>query len=91
VGNVLVEDRELWMSDDALQRQADIARLNADLRAAKVELLSAQCAADRLRLQYRVQDIVSFGERQSLERTIDSVRSLYRFFSQIEAQMRPEE
>jgi hypothetical protein len=47
--------------------------------------------ADRLRLQYRLQDIVSFGERQSLERTIDSVRSLYRFFSQIEAQMRTEE
>src|ERR1700730_1721149 len=69
------------MSDDALRRQADIARLNADLRAAKVELLSAQCATDRLRLQYRLQDIVSFGERQSLERTIDSVRSLYRFFS----------
>lgn len=68
------------MPEDALKRQADIARLNADLRAAKVELLSAQCAADRLRLQYRLQDIVSFGERQSLERTIDSVRSLYRFF-----------
>ena len=34
--------------------------------------------------QYRLQDIVSFGERQSLQRTIDSVRSLYRFFSQIE-------
>jgi hypothetical protein len=78
------------MSDDA-HTQSDIARLNADIRAAKVELLSAQCAADRLRLQYRLQDIVSFGERQTLQRTIDSVRSLYRFFSQIEAQMRPEE
>jgi hypothetical protein len=79
------------MSDDAIQRHADIARLNADLRAAKVELLSAQCAADRIRLQYRLPDIASFGERQTLERAIDSVRSLYRFFSQIEAQMRPEE
>ncbi len=79
------------MSDDALQRQADIARLNADLRAAKVELLSAQCAADRLRLQYRLQDIVSFGERQSLERTIDSVRSLYRFFPRSRPKCRPEE
>jgi len=78
------------MSDDT-NRQSDIARLNADIRAAKVELLSAQCAADRLRLQYRLEDIVSFGERQNLQGTIDSVRSLYRFFSQIEAQMRPEE
>lgn len=79
------------MFDDALERQADIARLNADLRVAKVELLSAECAADRIRLQYRLQDIASFGERRTLERTIVSVRSWYRFFSQIEAQMRPEE
>jgi hypothetical protein len=79
------------MFNDAAKRQADIARLIADLRSTEIELLSAQCAADRLRLQYRLPDIVSFGERQTLKRAIASVRALDRFFSQIEAHMRPEE
>jgi hypothetical protein len=46
------------MLDDASSRQAGIARLISDLRAAKVELLSAQCATDRVRLQYSIADIV---------------------------------
>src|SRR5258708_13576765 len=84
----LVQDRELWMSDDALQRQADIARLHPDLRAAKAALLSAQCAAHRLRLQYRLHDIVSFRKRTSLEPTIESCHSLYRCFPHIASQLR---
>ena len=68
------------------KKQIDVARLKADLAAAGVELLSAQCAADRLRLCYSPQDIVAFGERQSLQRAIASAEALYRFFSTIEAQ-----
>jgi len=45
------------MSNDDPQKQAGIARLTSDLRSAKIELLSAQCATDRLRLQYSVADI----------------------------------
>jgi hypothetical protein len=72
----------------AARKQIDIARLTADLSAAKVELLSAQCAADRVRLQYSVQDIVAFGERQALKRIIASTDALYAFCSQIEAQIK---
>ena len=79
------------MLSDAAKKQAAVARLDADLRSAKVELLSAQCAADRIRLQYSVKDIVSFGERQTLKRAIASVDALSRFFSQIEAQLKQEE
>ena len=75
------------MFSDAVERQDHLARLIADLRTAKVELLSAQCAADRLRLRYSPQDIVSFGERQTLERVLASVHALSRYFSQIEAQL----
>ena len=56
-----------------------------------VELLSAHCAADRVRLQYSPQDIVAFGERRALERAIASAEALHRFFSQIEAQINHEE
>ena len=75
----------------AARKQADVARLSADLSAAKVELLSAQCAADRVRLQYSLQDIVAFGERQTLKRIIASAEALYAFCSQIEAQIRSQE
>jgi hypothetical protein len=68
-------------------KQIDIARLKADLAAAGVELLSAHCAADRVRLQYSPQDIVAFGERRALQRAIASAEALHRFFSQIAAQI----
>ena len=68
-------------------KQIDIARLKADLAAADVELLSAHCAMDRIRLQYSPQDIAAFGERRSLQRSIASAQAVHRFFSQIEAQI----
>ena len=41
-------------------KQIDVVRLKADLAAASVELLSAHCAADRIRLQYSPQEIAVF-------------------------------
>jgi hypothetical protein len=76
------------MLNDASSRQVGIARLISDLRAAKVELLSAQCATDRLRLQYSVADIVSFGEHRALKGAIAAAGSLCRFFASIEDQMK---
>jgi hypothetical protein len=73
------------------KKQIDIARLKADLTAAGVELLSAHCAADRVRLKYSPQDIVAFGERRALERAIASAEALHNFFSQIEAQISRQE
>jgi len=76
------------MSNDDSRKQAGIARLASDLRTAKIELLSAQCAADRLRLQYSIADIVSYGERRALKGAIASAGALYRFFASIEQQMK---
>lgn len=75
----------------AVKKPIDMPRLMADLSAAKVELLSAQCATDRVRLQYSPQDIVAFGERQTLKRAIASAEALYRFFSEIQAQLQSRE
>jgi hypothetical protein len=76
------------MLNDEARRQSEIARLGSDLRTAKIELLSAQCAADRLRLQYSVQDIVSFGEPQVLKGAIASAAAVFRFFASLEDQMK---
>jgi hypothetical protein len=72
------------------ERQINVDRLRADLAAAGVEMLSAHCAADRVRLQYSPQDIVAFGERRALERAIASAEAMHRFFSQIQAQINNE-
>jgi hypothetical protein len=69
------------------RKQIDVVRLKADVAAAGVELLSAQCATDRIRLQYSPKDIVAFGERHSLQRAIASAEAVCRFFSQIEAHL----
>ncbi len=79
------------MFDDETRKQSEIARLSSDLRTAKIELLSAQCATDRLRLQYSVEDIVSFGERQALKGAIASAAALCRFFAAVENQMKQAE
>jgi hypothetical protein len=79
------------MSNDESRKQTGIARLASDLRAAKIELLSAQCATDRLRLQYSVEDIVSFGERHALRGAIASAGALCRFFSSVEDQLKQAE
>jgi hypothetical protein len=72
-------------------KQIDVARLKADVAAAGVEILSALCAADRVRLQYSPEDIVTFGERSTLKRAITSSQALYRFFHLIEIQLKHSE
>ncbi len=73
------------------KKQVDVVRLKADLAAASVELLSAHCAADRVRLQYSPQDVVSFGDRKTLKRAITSSEALCRFFTQIARHLELEE
>ena len=73
--------------ESGTKRQIDISRLRADLAATAVEMLSAHCAADRVRLQYSPQDVVAFGERRALERSIASAEALHRFFSQVQAEI----
>lgn len=72
-------------------KNIDVDRLKAEVAAASVELLSAHCATDRIRLQYSPQDIAAFGERHSLRRAIASAEAIYRFFSQIEAHFHSQE
>jgi hypothetical protein len=75
----------------AVKKQIDVNRLTADLAAAAVELLSAQCAADRVRLQYSAKDIVQFGDPHTLQRAIASAEALQRFFAEISKQIKQQD
>ena len=72
-------------------KQLDVARLKAELKAACVELLSAQCAMDRVRLQYSPRDVVACAERSAVKKAMASAEALFRFFSQIEAHIKHRE
>lgn len=65
------------------KKPLDVTRLKADLAAASVELLSAHCAADRVRLQYSPQEVASYADHRHLKRAIASSEAVYRFFSQV--------
>ncbi|HTT22033.1 MAG TPA: hypothetical protein VMG82_24095 [Candidatus Sulfotelmatobacter sp.] len=69
-------------------KQIDVARLKADAAAAGIEILSAHCAADRIRLNYSPEDIVAFAERRASENAIISSHVLCRFYSRIETCLR---
>ena len=71
------------------RKKIDVARLNADLAAAGVEILSAHCAADHVRLQYSPEDIVAHGEPSTLKNAIASSHALHRFFTMLEIQLKP--
>jgi hypothetical protein len=79
------------MSNDGPKKPTDIARLISDLRSAKIELLSAQCATDRLRLLYSTDEIVSHGERTALKAALASATAVCRFFATIEEQLKADE
>lgn len=67
------------------RKQVDVVRLKADMAAASVELLSAHCAADRVRLQYSPRDVASFADHNALKRAINSSEAIYQFFREIAA------
>jgi len=85
------ETRKTEISKDETGKPAGASRLISDLRSAKLELLSAQSATDRLRLQYSVADIISLGEPHTLRGAIASANALCRFFASIEDQMKQAE
>jgi hypothetical protein len=61
-----------------------VLQLNADLRSAQVDLLSAQCATDRLRLRFSTDDLARHSQRDLLRKAAGSASALHEFYSTIE-------
>ena len=61
--------------------------MNADLRHAQLDLLSAQCATDRLRLRFSVEDLARFGEKDVLRKTIGTAVALSEYYLSIQNEM----
>jgi hypothetical protein len=57
--------------------------LNAELRHAQLELLSAQCATDRVRLRFSIEDIAQHGQPDLLRRAINTVTAMHDYYTAI--------
>jgi hypothetical protein len=64
-----------------------IVQLNAELRHAQLELLSAECATDRLRLRFSPEDIGRYGERNVLRKAMASATALRDYYGEIVRQV----
>lgn len=65
----------------------DAMKLNGELRAAYLELLSAQCAVDRLKHRYTPEMVARNGGSFMLLRSISAATAMFEYFRQVEQQL----
>jgi hypothetical protein len=61
-----------------------IVQMNAELRHAQLELLSAQCATHQLRLRFSTDDLARFGQPEVLRKAIATASGLNDYYAAIE-------
>ncbi len=64
--------------------RVSILQMNAELRHAELELLSAHCATYQLRLRFSTDDLARFGQRDVLRKSVEAANSLSEFYTSIE-------
>ena len=64
-----------------------LVQMNAELRHAQLELLSAQCATDRLRLRFSAEDIAVHAQRDILRKALSSANALCDYYNYIAQQV----
>jgi hypothetical protein len=64
-----------------------IVQMNAELRHAQLELLSAECATQQLRLRFSIEDLARYAEQDLLHKAIGTANSLSEYYAAIERQM----
>jgi len=73
-----------WSKNDD---RVAIVQMNAELRHAQLELLSAECATDRLRLRFSAEDVASYGQWDVLRKALASATALHDYYSHIARQV----
>lgn len=68
-----------------------IMQMNSELRHAELELLSAHCATDKLRLGFSTETVARHGSRDVLRKSIETASALSEYYSSIEKQIPVEE
>ncbi|HSZ63357.1 MAG TPA: hypothetical protein VK828_16275 [Terriglobales bacterium] len=73
----------LWSESDD---RVAIVKMNAELQHAQLELLSAECATNRLRLRFSPENLARYAERDLLRKAVASATALKDYYSYIARQ-----
>jgi hypothetical protein len=79
-----VKGMSSWTEGD--ERAAN-EQMNTELENAQLELLSAQCAMDRLRLRFSAEDLARNGQAEVLRKAAASAAALHVFYNGIVRQV----
>jgi hypothetical protein len=74
----------LWSETDD---RVAIVKMNAELRHAQLELLSAECATDRLRLRFSPENLARYAERDVLRKAVASATALKDYYTYVARQV----
>ena len=69
----------MYSWNDRVDRVA-IVQMNAELRHAQLEMLSAECATDRLRLRFSAEDVAQYAEKDVLRKAVASASALHDYY-----------
>lgn len=70
-----------------LPPRVESQRIMNDVYAAYIEVLSAACAVDRIRLRYSLEDIAKYCDSSLVMKAVESTNLICRFFSQLESRL----
>jgi hypothetical protein len=71
-------------------RRIETFKLDGDLRDAYVELLSAQCAVERLKMRYSANEMASSGSKFMVARSISAAGVICEYFSSVQKSLQPQ-
>src|SRR5271166_5752002 len=74
-------------SQENSEERVAIVQMNAELRHAQLELLSAQCATLQLRLRFSAEDLVQYAEQDVLRKAIEAASVLNDYYASLEKRL----
>jgi len=78
------------MSSSSNTDRRDAYKLDGDLRDAYVELLSAQCAVERLKMRYSPDELATKGSKFMVSRAISAASLICEYFSSVQRSSQPQ-
>ncbi|MFZ0961798.1 MAG: hypothetical protein WAO35_12920, partial [Terriglobia bacterium] len=76
---------------DKTEDRVAIVQMNAALRHAQLELLSAHCVTHQLRQRFSIEDLARHGQRDVLRKSVETAQLLSEYYSSIQDKIPSEE
>jgi hypothetical protein len=69
---------------DKSEDKVSTLKLNTELQHAQLELLSAHCATQKLRLRFSIEHVARYGRRDLLRHSIQTANALHEYYAAVE-------